>query len=33
MRAHRAGFTLIEVLAALVILGIVLPVAMRGVSL
>jgi prepilin-type N-terminal cleavage/methylation domain-containing protein len=32
-RAHRAGFTLVEVLAAMIILGIVLPVAMRGVSL
>src|SRR5690348_6677471 len=31
--AGRQGFTLVEVLAALVILGIVLPVAMRGVSL
>ncbi len=31
--ATHTGFTLIEVLAALVILGIVLPVAMRGVSL
>ena len=30
---RRSGFTLIEVLAALIILGIVLPVAMRGVSL
>jgi general secretion pathway protein I len=29
----KRGFTLIEVLAALVLLGIVLPVAMRGVSL
>jgi general secretion pathway protein I len=29
----RRGFTLIEVLAALILLGIVLPVAMRGVSL
>ena len=31
--ARRGGFTLIEVLAAMIILGIVLPVAMRGVSL
>ncbi|MEO6437496.1 MAG: prepilin-type N-terminal cleavage/methylation domain-containing protein [Tepidisphaeraceae bacterium] len=31
-RPHR-GFTLIEVLATLTLLGIVLPVAMRGVSL
>ena len=31
-RQHR-GFTLIEVLATLVLLGIVVPVAMRGVSL
>lgn len=30
---RRSGFTLIEVLAALILLGIVLPVAMRGVSL
>ena len=29
----RAGFTLIEVLATLLLLGIVVPVAMRGVSL
>jgi general secretion pathway protein I len=28
-----SGFTLVEVLAAMIILGIVLPVAMRGVSL
>jgi prepilin-type N-terminal cleavage/methylation domain-containing protein len=34
-RAHgrRRGFTLVEVLATLVLLGIVLPVAMRGVSM
>jgi prepilin-type N-terminal cleavage/methylation domain-containing protein len=31
--ARRGGFTLIEVLATLVLLGIVMPVAMRGVSL
>ena len=30
---HPRGFTLIEVLATLVLLGIVMPVAMRGVSL
>ena len=30
---HRRGFTLIEVLAALVLLAIVLPAAMRGVTL
>lgn len=29
----RHGFTLIEVLAALVLIGVVLPVAMRGVSI
>ena len=32
-RIARRGFTLIEVLATLVLLGIVMPVAMRGVSL
>ena len=32
-RASRHGFTLIEVLATMVMLGIVLPVAMRGVSI
>src|SRR4051794_38319604 len=32
-RAMRAGFTLIEVLATLVLLGIILPAAMRGVSI
>ena len=32
-RAAAAGFTLVEVLATLVLLGIVVPVAMRGVSL
>ena len=33
-RPHKArGFTLIEVLAALVLIGVVLPVAMRGVSI
>ena len=32
-RARPRGFTLIEVLATLVLLGIVMPVAMRGVSL
>jgi len=31
-RNHRGGFTLIEVLATLVLLGIILPVAMRGIS-
>ena len=31
-RSGRAGFTLVEVLATLVLLGIVVPVAMRGVS-
>lgn len=31
--AGRRGFTLIEVLAALVLIGVVLPVAMRGISL
>ncbi len=31
--AQRSGFTLVEVLATLVLLGVVLPVAMRGVSL
>ena len=31
--SHRGGFTLVEVLATLVLLGVVLPVAMRGVSL
>ena len=30
---NRRGFTLIEVLATLLLLGIVLPVAMRGVSM
>jgi prepilin-type N-terminal cleavage/methylation domain-containing protein len=30
---RRGGFTLVEVLAALVLIGIVMPVAMRGVSL
>jgi prepilin-type N-terminal cleavage/methylation domain-containing protein len=30
---RRRGFTLIEVLAALVMLGIVLPIAMKGVSI
>lgn len=30
---HRAGFTLVEVLATLVLIGIVLPVAMKGISL
>lgn len=29
---RRSGFTLIEVLAALVLIGVVLPVAMKGVS-
>jgi prepilin-type N-terminal cleavage/methylation domain-containing protein len=29
---RRSGFTLIEVLATLVLLGIILPVAMRGIS-
>ena len=33
VHARRGGFTLIEVLATLVLLGIVMPVAMRGVSL
>jgi prepilin-type N-terminal cleavage/methylation domain-containing protein len=32
-RRRRAGFTLVEVLATMVMLGIVLPVAMRGVSI
>jgi prepilin-type N-terminal cleavage/methylation domain-containing protein len=32
-RRGRSGFTLVEVLAAMVILGIVLPVAMTGASL
>ena len=32
-RGTRAGFTLVEVLAALVIMAVVLPVAMRGISL
>ena len=32
-RDNRRGFTLIEVLATLLLLGIVLPVAMRGVSM
>ena len=32
-RRRRAGFTLVEVLASLVIMGIVLPFAMRGASL
>src|SRR4051794_22072547 len=32
-RRQRAGFTLVEVLATMVMLGIVLPVAMRGVSI
>lgn len=32
-RARRAGFTLIEVLAALLIIAIVLPTVMQGVSL
>jgi len=32
-RCRRSGFTLVEVLAALVVLGIVLPVAMTGASL
>jgi prepilin-type N-terminal cleavage/methylation domain-containing protein len=32
-RPSRRGFTLIEVLATMVMLGIVLPVAMRGVSI
>lgn len=31
--ARRAGFTLVEVLCALVLIGVVLPVAMRGISL
>jgi prepilin-type N-terminal cleavage/methylation domain-containing protein len=31
-RAHFGAFTLIEVLATLVLIGIVIPVAMRGVS-
>ena len=31
--SKRRGFTLVEVLAAMVLMGIVLPVAMRGVSL
>src|SRR5688572_780238 len=31
--SNRGGFTLVEVLAAMVLMGIVLPVAMRGVSL
>ena len=31
--AKRAGFTLVEVLATLVLLAIILPVAMQGVSL
>ena len=30
---RKRGFTLVEVLAALVLLGIVLPVAMRGIAL
>ena len=30
---HRRGFTLVEVLATLVLLGIILPIAMRGVSM
>lgn len=33
LRSRRAGFTLIEVLAALVLIGVVLPVAMKGVSI
>ena len=33
LRPRRAGFTLIEVLAALVLIGVVLPVAMKGVSI
>ena len=32
-RRNSAGFTLVEVLATLVLLGIVVPVAMRGVSM
>jgi prepilin-type N-terminal cleavage/methylation domain-containing protein len=32
-RRRRSGFTLVEVLASLVIMGIVLPFAMRGASL
>jgi len=32
-RSRRAGFTLVEVLAALVLLATILPVAMRGISL
>jgi prepilin-type N-terminal cleavage/methylation domain-containing protein len=32
-RAHRAAFTLVEVLATLALIGIVIPVSMRGVSL
>ena len=32
-RQHRSGFTLIEVLATMVLLAIVLPVAMRGISI
>ena len=32
-RGQRAGFTLIEVLATLVLVAIVLPVAMKGISL
>jgi len=31
-RARRAGFTLMEVLAALLLIGIVLPVAMEGIT-
>jgi prepilin-type N-terminal cleavage/methylation domain-containing protein len=32
-RRHRRGFTLVEVLATLVLMAIVLPVAMRGISM
>ena len=32
-RTRRGGFTLVEVLAALVLMGIVLPIAMRGATL
>ena len=32
-RHRRAGFTLVEVLATLVLLGIILPIAMQGVSM
>ena len=33
LRRRREGFTLIEVLATLLLLGIVMPVAMRGISI